>query len=176
MPQDNIVIKTEATSAVNEGGRDPKDLSLEALTLLINLERLSALQEETEKNLKEIKERREKITKLHEILQAVNSSIDEKGELDLSKHPELTSLLQKAKELGCTIPEGTQFNLRQQERLVENIRMVVDDLNMQNDMQIQKVTRLTNERYESYQMARSILKPLHEAKISNARAVSGRGA
>jgi len=67
-----------------------------------------------------------------------------------------------------------KYSREERERLVENIRMACDDLNMENDMQIQTVTRLTNERYEAFQLARSIMKPLHEDKINKARALAGR--
>jgi hypothetical protein len=40
-------------------------------------------------------------------------------------------------------------------------------------MQIQTISRFTNERYETYQMARSILRPLHEDKQRKAREISG---
>ena len=52
--------------------------------------------------------------------------------------------------------------------------MHIEDLNTQNDMQLQTVTQLTNERYETYQMARAIMKPLDEDKKQKARSVAGR--
>jgi len=65
-----------------------------------------------------------------------------------------------------------KYNKDERDRLVENIRMTIEDLNVKNDMQLQTITRLTNERYESYQMARSILKPLHDDKINKAHAMA----
>lgn len=155
-------------------GTDPKELSLEALILLINTERLKHLQDKTENEFKELKQRQEDVKELHEILKAVNAATKDSGELKISKNEELISLLEKARELGVDIKEGkTSFNREERDRLVENIRMTVEDLNVQNDMQLQTISRLTNERYESYQMARSILKPLDEAKSSLARALRG---
>lgn len=163
------------TKAVdNEGGIDPENLSLEALILLINTERLKYLQEKTQKEFSELKDRQAKVAELHNILKALNAATDAKGELDLTKNEELKQLLSKAKELGVDVKDGKfKFNKEERERLVENIRMTVEDLNVKNDMQLQVISRLTNERYESYQMARSILKPLHDAKTSYARAMRG---
>ncbi len=166
------VITKAVCKSVND--IDPKELSLEALILLINTERLKHLQNKTENELQELKQRQEDVKELHDILKAVNAATKSSGELKISKNQELQDLLERARELGVDIKEGkTSFTKEERDRLVENIRMTVEDLNVQNDMQLQTVSRLTNERYESYQMARSILKPLHESKSSLARALRG---
>lgn len=155
-------------------GPDPNNLSLDALILLINAERLKLLQEKTNAEFSELKKRQEKVAELHKILKAINAATNSKGELDISKNPELKEMLKKAKELGVDVKDDkTSYNKDQRDRLVENIRMTVEDLNVQNDMQLQTISRLTNERYESYQMARSILKPLNDAKTSHAKAMRG---
>lgn len=167
-------ILNEATGSVDDGGIDPNNLSLEALVLLINTERLKYLQENTRKEFTSLKERQEKVAELHKLLKAVNGATDSNGKLDCSNNDELKQLLEKAKELGVDVKDGKfKFNREERNRLVENIRMTVEDLNVQNDMQLQTISRLTNERYESYQMARSILKPLHDAKTSHARGMRG---
>jgi hypothetical protein len=151
---------------------DPNNLSLESLILLINTERLKSLQSNTLKELTELKKRQSKVAELHKVLKAINSATGSNGELEISNNEELKQLLQKAKDLGIEVQDDkTYFNREERDRLVENIRMSVDDLNVENDMQLQTVSRLTNERYESYQMARSILKPLHDAKISFAKGI-----
>lgn len=158
--------------------KDPKlpdDISLEALVLLINAERLKTLQDSTAKEFKELRERQEQVRQLHDILQKLNKETSEKGDVDLKNKKELADLLKKLKDHGITFDEGkTSYNKEERERLVENIKMTIEDYNVQNEMQLQKVSRLTNERYESYQMARSILKPLHDDKHNKARAMAGR--
>ncbi|MFQ5729195.1 MAG: hypothetical protein ACE5GN_02400, partial [Waddliaceae bacterium] len=130
----------------------------------------------TDKELKELKERQAKVAELHKVLKAINAATDANGKIDCSKNDELKKLLKKAKELGADVKDDKfKYNKEERDRLVENVRMSIEDLNVQNDMQLQTVSRLTNERYESYQMARSILKPLHEAKISHARGIKGGG-
>ena len=166
-------ILLEAAKALEGKDIDPKELSLEALILLINTERLKHLQDKTEKEFATLKERQDKVAELHNIMKAINAATNSKGELDVTGNEELQGLLEKAKELGVDVKDGKKFNRDERDRLVENIRMTVEDLNVQNDMQLQTISRLTNERYESYQMARSILKPLHDAKTSFARGMRG---
>lgn len=157
----------------NQQKIDYDNLSIEALILLINAERLKQLQEKTEKEFSELRERQDQVKELHDILKAINAATKENGSLDLSQNEELKAKVQRAKELGVDVKDGAKFNKDERDRLVENIRMTVEDKNVQNDMQLQTISRLTNERYESYQMARSILKPLHEAKSSLARGLRG---
>ncbi|HEY4831669.1 MAG TPA: hypothetical protein VIH61_03815 [Waddliaceae bacterium] len=165
-------ILAKTIDEVNNSNIDPNNLSLEALILLINTERLKSLQDNTLKELNELKKRQTKVAELHKILRAVNSATGSGGELDITNNEELKQLLQKAKEFGIEVKEDkTSFNREERDRLVENIRMSIDDLNVENDMQLQTVSRLTNERYESYQMARSILKPLHDAKVAFAKGI-----
>lgn len=153
---------------------DSENLSLEALIMLINTERLKQLQEKTEKEFKELRERQEEVKELHDILKAINAATKDDGTLNISKDDDLKEKIEQAKKMGVDIKDGkTKFNREERDRIVENIRMTIEDKNVQNDMQLQTISRLTNERYESYQMARSILKPLHEAKSSLARGIRG---
>lgn len=171
---DKEVLEILPSKVEGEEGVNPnRNLSLEALVLLINTERLKNLNDRTIKEFKELKERQGKVRELHEILRQINSHTSENDELDLKKTPELLEFLKKAKENhGLTIDEKkTHYKKDERERLVSNFNMLIQDLNVQNDMQLQTTSRLTNERYESYQMARSILKPLHEDKINKARAI-----
>ncbi len=166
-------VNAKPISLQDEPG-NPEDLSLETLILLINTERLKELQSKTEKEFKELRDRQNQVKELHELIKAINAATKDDGTLDISDNEELKSQIENAKKLGIEVKEDkTSFSREEKERLIENIRMTVDDLNVQNDMQLQTISRLTNERYESYQMARSILKPLHEAKNTIARGIRG---
>ncbi len=174
MAEDTVNQVLASSIANDPEGIDPNNISLEALILLINTERLNSLQEKTQTEFQELKKRQQDVKELHDILKAINKATGETGTLEISGNAELQKMFAKARELGADVAEGkTSFNREERERLVENIRMTVEDLNVQNDMQLQTISRLTNERYESYQMARSILKPLHEAKTSYARGIRG---
>lgn len=170
------IIEQLSKAAGAEGNQADQNLSLEALVLLINTERLKTLQDKIKVELKELKDRQEKVRNLHELLRSINNSTDDKGKLDISKNDEIKDLIKKAKELGVNVKtDKSKYSKEERDRLVENIRITTEDYNVQNDMQLQAISRLTNERYETYQMARSILKPLHDDKQRKAREISGRG-
>lgn len=163
--------------AVNEviaaSNGDSENLSLETLILLINTHRLKDLRTEINKEFAELKQRQDKVTFLHNLLKKINNDTSATGELDYSKDQELKDLIVKAKDMGVEIPQDKhKYTKEERERLVDNIRMTIEDYNVSNDMQLQAINRLTNERYESYQLARSILKPLHEAKMQSVRGIS----
>lgn len=147
-------------------------ISLETLTLLINTERLKSLHDKTKKEFTELKERQNQVSKLHKVLKKINAETSTAGEFDCSSNEELKKLLVEAKDLGVDLKtDKFKYTKDERDRLVENLRMTIDDLNVKNDMQLQTVNRLTNERYESYQLARAILKPLHEAKMQSVRGI-----
>jgi len=174
MTQSGEIEKILRTAGIDEGEIDVSNLSLEALVLLINLERLGDLQDSTYELLEEIKDRQELVSRLRDLLKALHNAMDENGEINLEEHPELRELVEEFAEYGIEIdPEKGTLNSLEADRLIANIQMTIDDTNMQNDMQLQTVSRLTNERYQCYQMAKSIMKPLHDAKMSKARKVSG---
>lgn len=163
------------SEAVKASNNDNKNLSIETLALLINAERLKYLENKVFNEFAELKKRQDKVSFLHKLIKTINLATNQQGEFDCSNNEELKSFLQKAKEEGVEIKDGKYgYNKDERDRLVENIRMTIDDHNVLNDMQLQTITRMTNERYESYQMARSIMKPLHEDKINKARSITGR--
>lgn len=154
--------------------QDPKDLSLDSLVLLLNTTRLNQLQVQSQKELSELKKRQEQVSFLHNLMKAINKVTSAEGELDVSGNADLQNLLKQARETGVDLdPSKQKYTKDERDRLMENIRMTVEDYNVQNEMQLQTLNRLANERYESYQMARSILKPLHEAKMTPAKGIKG---
>jgi len=167
-------ILTKAAKAPEETGPKPEDMSLESLILLINAERLKNLQTKTETEFDALRARQQNVADLHDVIKAINTATDKNGAIDITNDTNLQNLIENAKNLGVDVKEGQMvFNKDEKDRLIENIRMTVEDLNVQNDMQLQTISRLTNERYESYQLARSILKPLQDAKTTLAKALRG---
>lgn len=161
--------------------RDPKEMELEQLVFLLLTERLNQLQEKSTNEFKELKKRQDDVVQMHKVLKVINANTNDDSELSFDTNHELNQHLNDAREkLGIDIQGGTvkdgkmSYTKDQRERLIDNIRMSIDDHNTKNDMQMQSVTRLINERYESYQMARAILKPLHDDKMNKARAIAGR--
>lgn len=149
-------------------------LSLESLALLINMERLKRLENKIATEFVELKKRQDEVSFLHKLIKTINTATVNE-EFDCTNNQELKDLLAKAKECGVDLKEDKfKYTKEERERLIENIRITADDNNVLNDMQLQTITRLTTERYESYQLARSIMKPLHEDKTNKARAIAGR--
>lgn len=173
MPNPNSTpnVNTEQLSeVVNNNQGENLNLSLETLILLINTERLKHLQDSTNKEFSELKVRQDKVSFLQKLIKKINVKTSDKGELDVSSDNELKEMLKQAKEMGVDIKKDpSKFSKDEKERLVDNIRITVDDYNVKNDMQLQTINRYTNERYESYQLARSIIKPLHDAKTKLAQ-------
>lgn len=163
------VEEVDETPAASQNG-----MSVESLTLFMTTTRVNQLEEQMRKELKDLRKRQDKVRRLHDVLKAINKTVNEKDGINWENDKELKALLDEARKLGADIPEGKyKFNSSERMRLVENIRLTIDDFNLQNDLQMQTITRLQNERYESYQMARSILKPLHEDKINKSRKIAG---
>jgi hypothetical protein len=176
-PINNTVIdETEIREIITEGSnKQPANISLQSLILLVNAERLRFLHDKTHQEFAQLKERQQQVSTLHKLQKGINNTTSAKGEFDCSNNKDLQDLLQEAKKLGVETIDGKfKYTAEEKDRLIENIRMTVEDLNVQNDMQMQTITNLNNERYESYQLARTIIKPLHDDKINKARAIAGR--
>ncbi len=162
--------------------------SIDLLVYDILISRLDFLKNETTGELEHLKNRQKEVSELHDLIAKINSLTDKDGKVKVD--PELFALLNKAitnnensAELNegkinpenlKILEEGKIYKSEDRQRLIENIRMHIDDLNTTNDMQLQTITQLTNERYETYQMARAIFKPMDEDKKNKARAIAGR--
>lgn len=181
MANDTVEGVTALDAVKKANSKDPNNLELEQLVFLLLTERLNQLQQKSADEFKELKKRQEEVVQMHKALKAINSNTNENSELSFDVGSDVHNHIQDAKnKLGIDVQDGQVkdgkvfYTKDQRERLIENIRMSIDDHNTKNDMQMQTVTRLINERYESYQMARSILKPIHDDKMSKARAIAGR--
>jgi hypothetical protein len=178
MPEGNPVedVLTESLMDIHlDGDKDPKNLSLESMVVLITANLLHRLEDDSRTQMNELRTRQEKVSFLHKLMKTINTATGNKGDVDFSAYPEVMDMLKKAKEMGVELSETQKvYNNDERERLVENLRMTVEDLNVQNDMQLQMISRLNNERYECYQMAKSILKPLHDVKMKSGSYIGGR--
>lgn len=158
---------------------DPRKLSVETLSVVIATQGVRKLEERIRNEFMELRERQAKVQLLHKLQKHINAISDDEGGFDCSNDPELQELIQQAEEMGVPIPgkkdgeNKLSFTPEEKRAYMENIKMTVDDLQLLNDLQLQKISNLTNRRYEYYQMARSILRPLHEDKINKARKIAG---
>jgi hypothetical protein len=111
----------------------------------------------------ELDARGENVRSLHELLKAINSTTDKENGIDWTNKPELVSLLDTAKELGVNVPEDQlKFEADDKHRLTENVRMTLDALNLQNQRQYQRVTRLQQERTQVLQEVMGLLQRLRQ--------------
>lgn len=169
-----VVDETSPIDSVNPS-LPPEEMTLEQLTLLVTIERVKSLEDKTKAEYEALRDRQGKVTFLHRLLKTVNLITDGKDQLNLNQHPDLKEMIQQAKDLGADIdPSKMTYTKDERDKFVESLRITCDDLNIQNDMQIQTVTRLTNERYETFQLAKSMFRPLDEAKTAIARSIAGR--
>lgn len=149
------------------------DLSLEALIELIRAERLKHLKSQSDNQFKELKAAQKEVATLQDLIQSINAATKADGTLDLEKNPDLKAQIDAAKELGVEVNAQNKFNKEERDRLIENIRMTIQNKNTDIDMQLQTTSLLTSECFETYQMLRQILKPAHEMKLACARATKG---
>lgn len=164
---DPVERTTEVQDPVNIDGLD-----LEASVLLVSMSMVKRLEDKTRKELETLKERQQKVSFVHRVLRLINQVTKDKKDLDLSEHPDIKDLILEAADMGIELDTSKmQYTADERQRLTENLRMTCDDWNTINDMQLQTVTRFTNERYEAFQLARGIMKPLHDDKINKARSI-----
>lgn len=158
------VVDNEQVDGIGAAQSSTDDVSLQDMIYLVNRQLVDQIEEKLRKEFTDVQERNGKVRHLHNLLKAINAATDSKGNLDISQSPELQAMIQEANELyGLNIPaDKTKFNGQERERLVENIRTTCDDLNVQSDLQLQTISRLNSERQEAYQIARSMMKAIHD--------------
>ena len=156
------------------GDEDMTDWELEKSLFYVHALRLDHLAGVTQDEIEALTEGQDKVAKLHDIIARINAITDKDGKINVEKDSELQKLLEEAKEMGVKLSktEG-EFTDKEKERVVENIRFFIEDLNTKNDMKLQGLTRLTNEKYEMYNLTRMCLKVLDEDKKNKARAIKG---
>ena len=157
---------------------EDKDLALqqelEELVLMVNAEKVGELDELSRKEIAELKERQSQVRYLHDLVKVVNDQTDSKGVFNCESNDEIKHLIDQARDFGVQISaDKYKFSKDEKDRLLENIHLTVEDLNTENEMQLQGISRMTNERYEAWQLARATMKVLDEAKRSQARAIRG---
>lgn len=156
------------------GGGDFEDWTLEKLLFLVHADKLKMFEDMSATTLEKLTDSQDKVSKLHDLIAKINAATDKDGKINVEKGSELEKLLKEAEEMGVKIAKADgEFTDKEKERLIENIRLHIENLNTKNDMMLQEVTRLTNQRYEMYQLTRMAQKVLDEDKKNKARAIKG---
>lgn len=164
-------VTVDTTQEILLDGSDRNEMSLQGLMFIAQTEWQKKLENKITAEFVELKGRQDKVSFLKKLVKTINmATVDD--QLDCTKNEELKSLLMKAKEYDVQIKDGKfKFNKQEREALIENVKVTADDFNVLNDMQIQAVSRLTNERNESFSIARMIFKTLHETSMSVIRQI-----
>ena len=163
----------KAKNAINDDG-DPENMSIETLALLVQADRIKLLERKMREKVDIVKERQSDVRFLHSLLSKINNALDEDGELHIKDDQELKDMLKRAREMKVDIPaDKTSWDKDEKDRLVDNLRMSCEDLSNENQMELQDSQMLMNQRFETYEMTKSILKPLHEDKVNKARKIAG---
>ncbi|MBT3579017.1 MAG: hypothetical protein HN501_03400 [Waddliaceae bacterium] len=168
------LLKTLQSKGVEVAEDGDADFCIEDLALLVQAHRLKALEKTMKTKTDNIKEKQGNIKYLHSVLTKINNSLDKKDKLDISKNNDLKGMFGKAREMGVDIPKDKKvWTKDEKERLLDSIRTECEDLSSENQMSLQDTQALMNQRFETYELTKSILKPLHDDKINKARKMAG---
>ena len=149
--------------------------SLETLALLVNKQRVDELEGKLKTHFKDLKKLQEEIKALQSLVRTLNAATDDNENLDLDKSAEAKELYELMdKRFDLKLPNKTKFNGSARERMVDNIKMAIDERNLENDLLMNTIQQLNSERNESFQLANKIVKTLHDAKMRQTQALSGR--
>jgi|GEM_PF-3133367 len=166
---------SEKVEKVENKKTEKSSYSLETLTLLVNKERVDHLENKLKTNFKDLRKRHEEIKALQSLIRALNAATDENEKLDLTNKPELKELYQQVGEkFDLSLPKKDKFTGFERERMIENIKMAVNEANLDNDLLMNLVQQLNSERNESFQLALKILKTLNDIKTRQTQAIAGR--
>lgn len=141
-----------------------KQLALGAMIYAIALRRQSELVQKSKDGMLEIQEKNRNIAKVNAAMQAINAC--ESGDLDLTNKPQLMEQLKQAKEAGAFIDlSKTKYSQEDRHRLLDNLRLSSDSLNMQTQTEMQQAN-LLSQVYENFTAARPITRAEHDAVMA----------
>lgn len=151
-------------------------------------QKLDAQQESLKAEFGKLKAGQNRTREFNVLIKSINQATV-KGELHCKDNADLLAKLAAASKAvpGTTVPNQqepdlqgielnpskTDYDKDELDRLLDNIRRSIDDLNVINEMQLQNLNRMVTHYHEIYQMMKNTMKPLHEDKIAKARAIAG---
>lgn len=157
-------------------------LTVNQLTLMIIYHKLDLCKLESVRKITEYQRRREAIQPYTKALDLLNKNAttdgiklkqdDAKTDEAKAEVGELRGLLEEFKKNGLAIDVKDNYDAQDRDRLVENLKRGLEDLNVQNNMTLEGLQQSCNERYEAYQYARSIMKAGHDAGQQVARNIA----
>lgn len=182
---DQLKLGKDVKTAAAEIAQEPQEnLSLEKEAFLIYTQRARELKDLYKKDLAELHQRREKLKFLHELMQEIKNSLNEKSELDLKSNDpanlkddseSLKGKLQKAIDMGIKISINNKDKLSafDVKNILENLNMEATDLHTDNEIQIKKMDNLFKECEQTIMIAKSVLSALDKPKRAAIQGMKG---
>lgn len=171
----NNVSQVQKGEGVDGAGDGSENWELEKLAFYVHMQRLEYLDKVSQEETAKAADSQAIVAKLYDLIGRINEITDkDKGTIKIEKGSELEKLLIEAQKEGVKISkfEG-EFNEREVQRLLENIKYVVEERNAIGSNLNQKLQRYINERYEMYTMTGKFQKGWHDDKTNKARAIKG---
>lgn len=174
------------TSSVTERKEDTQVGSLKGPTkleptvqqeaFLLHIMHVMALKEKVNKEIASLRDRQEKIKYIHEVMQDINNTMDDKGNLDITKNEELKQKFKDLKDLGVKFPEGKEvFNVSECKRVQENLQNKVDDMSSEDSTQMRKIQNYYTESEQSIMIVKHTMSSMDKPLRSMIGGIRGGG-
>ena len=127
------------------------------------------------KELADVRTEMNKVRDLQKLQQLTAVVGDDDSSINITF--EINDLLQKAQECGTILPDYKNNFLTNEQRvdLQDRLRHTVENLNQDNDMRLQGISRLTNVLHEMYALMRTVMRTGHEIMKTVIRKIDPRG-
>lgn len=161
------IAESVLSAAPLEHNHAEEEQSLETLLWMIRAGHLETLTKKSKEGFQKAAESQKVVAELYDCIKAINRATKGQDSLDISKDDALKTILKRANELECEIElEKMTYTKEERERLLENIRMTVDEKNTDNDLHIQEMTRNYTGQNEMFNLLKSSFGKLDDIKRS----------
>jgi hypothetical protein len=122
----------------------------------------------------ETSQRQDKMRLINDLIASINNLTDEKNGLDITKHPDLLSKLQVAKDLGVEINlDKLKLDSVGRDRLVENLHRKGDNWDKENKNQTQQMEIYVKELDRIMMLLKEVQKNENQAKRGATAGIKG---
>lgn len=167
------LFSTHGVKAVDSAEFDDK-LSIQQMVRLLHASRIDHLKIKIGNETKDVHEAKDKLEVLHKLLQKINILTDDKGGLDVTDNAEFLALLEEAKELGVELdPAKVKYTPQERIALRENISLVTDELDLNINMQVDRIRRLQQEWDQSLMILKNTMEAIKKAIDTFIRGIKG---
>jgi hypothetical protein len=121
------------------------------------------------------REKNASLSWIYNLIGILQAAMNDKGELDLRKNPEIQAILLEAKKTyGLSLKENVwNFNTLQAKHLIENIELKCRQISTENDLMMRELEKLHRDRGELVTMFNDIASNYERSKRSHLRHILG---